>query len=224
MHILDELTFYFVQQESKRTYFICKSVKQIPLAVMGSGTQADKIYHKPFDGGYLYVLRYSARNQRKHLTVDNYITAIDETQKRVGNTRGTFFVSVSPVHSCKVLSFEGRDRVADPLFNEIFDTQVPPVNNEFKTKDGVQLWSKGLQLVTQVEYREGSHGDPCDKVKKQQRLLETDLVSAVLDPVCPRHRRAELMRNQASALAGMQFVCLTVFSSELVFFRWSMYV
>ena len=47
---------------------------------MGAATQADTIFHKPYDGGHLYVLRYSNKNQKKHLTVDNCITAVDLLQ------------------------------------------------------------------------------------------------------------------------------------------------
>ena len=151
---------------------------------MGVATQADTIFHKPYDGGHLYVLRYSNKNQKKHLTVDNCITTVDDTQKRIENTTATSFFSVSSIHSCKVLSFEGNDRLTDPLFNEIFDIKSGKKQNCYQTKRGVEIWSQSIHADIDSEIQSRSelgdstspnHGNSQEEfdVVKKRRMMES---------------------------------------------------
>jgi hypothetical protein len=133
----DNVIDFCVQEELKRSYFICQTTRPIPAVTIGMATKVDIVYSKPFENGTLFVLRYL--KSKKHSTIDNLIKSLDGTLRSMNSSAP--FKSVSDVFSGKVKSFSGNDRLDDPLFREIFDISLEKrVEGELGLRENVKVW------------------------------------------------------------------------------------
>jgi hypothetical protein len=161
------------QNESHKQYFICQTSAEVPLLMLFDKTNANTIYCKTIGTGFLVLLRYFAKNEKKHSTVDNSIVELDTLLMR-GSASGcsaTSFVSVSDVGSGKVKSFSGKDRLRDHLFREIFDVMQPKQNKEYRLRDGVRKFDAATLAA---EERAKERAREVEDILFQQKSMEQD--------------------------------------------------
>ncbi len=77
--------------------FICQTTTEIKLSNLLSATDADLIYYKKFGTGFLVLLKFSGKKEKRHSTVDNSIVTMDGDLMRNSGSSATSFVSISDV-------------------------------------------------------------------------------------------------------------------------------
>ena len=136
-----------------------------------AATKANVIYYKKYGGGYLILLKYVGRNEKKHSTVDNCVVSFDADRMRTLGTSATSFVSVSNVGSGKVRSFSAGDSsLGDDLFREIFDIMPPKKDGEYCLREGVKKWD--LSTSREEDLARDSLRETEDLLVQQQVMEE----------------------------------------------------
>jgi len=133
-------------QRSKRQYFICHGTTSIPAHVIQAATGADVVYHKDYEHGVLYGLYFTAKHCKQNSTVENAIMRLDGILMAKNGTSKTSFTSLTEIG--KVKSFGGRDRHDDYHFREIFNVNLPKLDDgkKYQLQAGVVAWSPGAAV------------------------------------------------------------------------------
>jgi hypothetical protein len=129
-----------------RNIFMCQGTQYIPIQMIFSATEADVIYYKEHEDGWLYLLRFY--KTKKHLSLENKIQELDKTMQSLKHTTSTSFLSISDQGDGKVLSFSNRDRWNHPLFRSIVKNQSKDFEGGYNLQDGVKTWFKRNNNVT----------------------------------------------------------------------------
>ena len=136
------LTEFISQEETRRSYFICKSIRKISMMMLGKRTGADLLFSGGVvGGGYVHVMKFF--RQKTHSYVEARIAEVDEILESNDGSGSTWFESIGG-NERKVRSFGVGGRQQDPLFRTVFDVYNSKVDGEYQTQPGVQKWSPGV--------------------------------------------------------------------------------
>ena len=160
----------YEQVNSPKRVFICQTTTELKISNLLSATEAELIYYKKYGTGFLVLLKFSAKKEKRHSTVENSIISLDKTLMRGFGTDATSFVSVSDVGSGKVRSFTSTDRIRDELFREIFDVNLPKQGGEYCLREGVKKWD--LSTSREEDLARDSLRETEDLLVQQQVMEE----------------------------------------------------
>lgn len=106
--------------------------------MIGASMKAIALYYKPYEDGYLFVIRL--KKSKRHAAVDKMLQEVDLELQKHTMAAYTSFRSISDVLSCKIKSFAGNDRLDDYHFREIFDVSLPKNNGEYQLRENAKVW------------------------------------------------------------------------------------
>jgi hypothetical protein len=137
------LTDLFSQVETKKSYFICKSIRNVSMVVLGKRTRADLIFSVELGGGCLHVMKFLKQK------TPSYVEArIAEVENDLKATSATPLFEPIGADGRIVRSFGIVGKQQDPLFRMVFNVYSNMVNGEYQTQPGVQKWSPGVEEDT----------------------------------------------------------------------------
>jgi hypothetical protein len=131
------------QNNASKTFFMIHATKQIPITMLMTETEADTIFSKKYTHGYLYLLKFDHKNQKRLSYVEKRIKTLDDLLKQLNKTTATMFVSIADSNSSdgKVLGFNSQSRASHYLFREIVNT-APTRNGSFQLQQGVNTYTR----------------------------------------------------------------------------------
>jgi hypothetical protein len=137
------LTDLFSQVETKKSYFICKSIRNVSMVVLGKRTRADLIFSVELGGGCLHVMKFLKQK------TPSYVEArIAEVENDLKATSATPLFQPIGADGRIVRSFGIVGKQQDPLFRMVFNVYSNKVEGEYQTQPGVQKWSPGVKEDT----------------------------------------------------------------------------
>jgi hypothetical protein len=130
-----------------------------------AATNADVIFAKKHQTGFIYLLKFKENNEKRHSTVNNSIDELDAILINHSASKHTAFVTIDEEHrgSGKVRSFTGKDRLNDEYFRMIFDIFAPKINGDYKLQEGVMRLSNHTNGENEEE-------ETFDVVKKRKAM------------------------------------------------------
>ena len=119
--------------------------------------------------------------QKSHATIDKGVVSVDQIVSKPGTTS---FVSISPVLSGKVRTFQPGEHAIDEYYNLIFCNQVPGRSKLYQLRPGVKTWTPE---TARNEEERAQLAREAQDVEVQEQVMAEDPSAFGVDgqDVCP---------------------------------------